>query len=83
MDHRSNLQLRLQQAVNGLSVAAITYYVAALLHYELEAVHPMMLVVDPAAALAVAIPFFFLAIRRVIRSKKASYHPDFENSQQH
>lgn len=80
MDHRSNLQLRLQQAVEGLSVAAITYYVAALLHYELEAVHPMMPGLDPAAALAVAIPLIFLAILRVVRSKKASYHPDVENT---
>lgn len=70
MDHRSNLQLRLQQAVEGLSVAAITYYVAALLHYELEAVHPIMPGIDPAVALAFAIPLIFLAIRQVIRSKR-------------
>jgi uncharacterized membrane-anchored protein len=37
MDRRARLQLRLQQTVEGLSVAAITYYVASLLGYVLYA----------------------------------------------
>jgi uncharacterized membrane-anchored protein len=36
MDHRSKLQLRLQQTVEGLSVAAIAYYVIGLLAYLLK-----------------------------------------------
>lgn len=72
MDHRANLQLRLQQAVEGLSVAAITYYVAALVHYELEALHQIVSSIDPTIALAVAIPLLMLILWRVVRSKK---HP--------
>ena len=33
MDRRAKLQLRLQQTVEGLSVAAIVYYVAGLVGY--------------------------------------------------
>ena len=36
MSERTRLQLRLQQTVEGLSIAAISYYVASLLGYVLE-----------------------------------------------
>lgn len=36
MDHRAHLQLRLQETVEGLSVAAISYYVVGLLGYLLK-----------------------------------------------
>jgi len=36
MSERTRLQLRLQQTVEGLSVAAISYYVANLLGYVLD-----------------------------------------------
>jgi hypothetical protein len=38
MDRRARLQLRLQQTVEGLSVAAITYYVVGLIAYAAKAV---------------------------------------------
>ena len=38
MDRRGKLQLRLQQTVEGLSVAAIAYYVIGLLGYLLKPV---------------------------------------------
>jgi uncharacterized membrane-anchored protein len=72
MDHRATLQLRLQQAVEGLSVAAITYYLVALLNYELKAMHPLLPRVDPTIALGVAIPLIFAAIWHVIHSKGRS-----------
>ena len=37
MDRRARLQLRLQQTVEGLSVAAITYYVVGLVGYAAKA----------------------------------------------
>ena len=37
MNRRSQLQLRLQQTVEGLSVAAISYYMVGLTRYGLEA----------------------------------------------
>lgn len=69
MDHRATLQLRLQQAVEGLSVAAITYYLVGLLNYELKAAHPLLPGLDPAIALAIAIPLIFAVIWRVIHSR--------------
>ena len=38
MDDRTDLQLRLQQTVEGLSVVAISYYMVALVSYVLAAV---------------------------------------------
>jgi uncharacterized membrane-anchored protein len=70
MDRRSGLQLRLQQAVEGLSVAAITYYMAALLHYELEALHHLAPFFNPAIVLAAAIPLLIAIIWRVVRSER-------------
>ena len=37
MDRRAKLQFRLQETVEGLSVAAISYYLMGLIHYVLEA----------------------------------------------
>lgn len=39
MNRRAELQLKLQQTVEGLSVAAITYYAVGLVHHLLEAAH--------------------------------------------
>jgi len=38
MNNRAKLQLRLQQTVEGLSVAAISYYVVSLLAYLLKGI---------------------------------------------
>ena len=38
MNRRAELQLRLQQTVEGLSVAAITYYITGLVGYAAKAV---------------------------------------------
>jgi uncharacterized membrane-anchored protein len=40
MDKRANLQLRLQQTVEGLSVAAITYYIVGLVYYAAKGFLP-------------------------------------------
>lgn len=56
----------------GLSVAAITYYVAALLHYELKAIHGIVLRLDPDSVLPFAVPLFAIVIWRVVRSKRHS-----------
>ncbi|HEY0879721.1 MAG TPA: DUF3422 domain-containing protein, partial [Zeimonas sp.] len=39
MNRRAELQLKLQQTVEGLSVAAITYYAVGIVHYLLVAAH--------------------------------------------
>ena len=71
MDRRAKLQLRLQQTVEGLSIAAITYYVVGLVGYLAKGLKSLHLPVDPEAASAVAVPIVaigaWLALRHVRR----------------
>jgi uncharacterized membrane-anchored protein len=71
MDRRARMQLRLQETVEGLSVAAITYYGAGLVGYVARGVHAAGFPVDHEIAVAVAIPVIAvlvaLALRRVRR----------------
>ena len=55
MDRRARLQLRLQQTVEGLSVAAITYYVVGLIAYAAKAAHGVGLTLDPDLAAGLAV----------------------------
>ena len=55
MDRRARLQLRLQQTVEGLSVAAITYYVVGLIAYAAKAAHGVGLKLDPDIATGLAV----------------------------
>jgi uncharacterized membrane-anchored protein len=79
MNQRSRLQLRLQETVEGLSVAAITYYVVGLVGYAAQALHAAGLPVNKEIAIGVAIPVVALAVwwglRRFRRSlQKAGLH---------
>ncbi|WP_340115798.1 DUF3422 domain-containing protein [Pelagibius sp. 7325] len=62
MNRRARLQLRLQQTVEGLSVAAITYYLASLVGYIAKGVKALGLPVNPEVATAAAIPLLGLAV---------------------
>ncbi len=50
------MQLRLQQTVEGLSVAAISYYVVSLLHYLFDSLSHYMPLQVPLAT-GISIPF--------------------------
>jgi len=56
MDRRARLQLRLQQTVEGLSIAAITYYVVGLVGYLAKGAHSLHVPIEPDLAVAIAIP---------------------------
>lgn len=57
MDRRASLQLRLQETVEGLSVAAISYYAASLLGYLAKAAKSAGLVkLDPSLVTGISIP---------------------------
>lgn len=56
MNRRARVQLRMQETVEGLSIAAITYYVVSLVGYLAKALEAAGLRVDPAIAIGVAIP---------------------------
>jgi uncharacterized membrane-anchored protein len=71
MDRRAKLQLRLQQTVEGLSVAAIVYYVAGLIGYLAKALRSAGARIDPDIAVGVAVPLVaalaFSGVRRMRR----------------
>ena len=68
MNRRAEMQLRLQGTVEGLSVAAVTYYVVGLVNYVAKGL-PQSLGVDPGVLTAIAIPvvalLVYLGVRRV------------------
>lgn len=70
MNRRQHLQLRLQQTVEGLSVAAITYYMASLVGHVFEAVEHWTHI-SPKIAEGVSIPVIallvWLGLRRMHR----------------
>ncbi|MBI1245666.1 MAG: DUF3422 family protein [Alphaproteobacteria bacterium] len=72
MDRRAHLQLRLQETVEGLSVAAITYYTVGLVAYALHALDAAGLHLDKDIATGLAIPvvalFVWAGLRRFRRS---------------
>jgi uncharacterized membrane-anchored protein len=57
MNRRAQLQLRLQATVEGLSVAAISYYVVGLIGYVAKALKSTGLPLDADVVSGVAIPF--------------------------
>lgn len=70
MDRRAKLQLRLQQTVEGLSVAAIVYYVAGLVGYLAKAAKQAGLPVQPDLAVGVAIPIVAVAALAAVRKAR-------------
>jgi uncharacterized membrane-anchored protein len=71
MDRRARLQLRMQQTVEGLSVAAIAYYVAGLIVSVAKGLASAGLQVDPemmvGASVPVVVVLLYLALRRMRR----------------
>jgi uncharacterized membrane-anchored protein len=69
MNRRAEMQLRLQGTVEGLSVAAVTYYVVGLLNYAIKGLPSQAVAVDPGVLVALAIPvvalLVYLGVRRV------------------
>ncbi len=85
MDRRAKLQLRLQQTVEGLSVAAIVYYVAGLLGYLAKAgkagglaLHPDLVVGLAIPLVAIAVIFALRRARRRIDKADAAKDPELE-----
>jgi uncharacterized membrane-anchored protein len=60
MDRRARLQLRLQQTVEGLSVAAVTYYIVGLIGYLAKAGKTLGVALNPELVMAAAVPLVAL-----------------------
>ena len=67
MNRRSAAQLRLQQTVEGLSVAAITYYIVGLVGYAAKGLHALGFHVSVEAVTALSIPLVALAVAYGVR----------------
>ena len=71
MDRRARLQLRLQETVEGLSVAAITYYVVGLVAYAAKALKvtglPLDADITPGIAIPIVAGLVWYGVRRVRR----------------
>lgn len=68
MDRRTQLQLRLQQTVEGLSIVAISYYLVALVAYVLKAIPGVREDLGVAIAVPIVVAIVTLAVWRVRRS---------------
>src|SRR5690606_38645877 len=73
MNQRARMQLRLQQTVEGLSVAAISYYLVGLVHYVLEGAHRVGVPVNPTIGAAVAVPLVVLFVAMIVRRIRRRY----------
>ncbi|QKV19250.1 DUF3422 family protein [Oricola thermophila] len=73
MNKRAKLQLRLQQTVEGLSVAAVSYYVVGLIAYVVKGIDPKRFGVPDTAVTALAVPVVVLAIWAVVRRIRRSH----------
>lgn len=73
MDLRAKQQLRLQQTVEGLSVAAIVYYVAGLAGYGAKALHAAGMNVEPDIVVGVAIPLAAVLVVWAVRRARRHF----------
>ena len=62
MDNRAQIQLNLQQTVEGLSVIVVTYYLLALTQYLLNAVKSVGIVIDTTQTIAQLLPLYLLVV---------------------
>ncbi len=78
MDKRADLQLRLQETVEGLSIVVLSYYLLGLVSYGLKALKAAGVKLDTELATGIAIPIVvgvvFLAARRVRRMVHKETH---------
>jgi uncharacterized membrane-anchored protein len=82
MNNRARLQLRLQQTVEGLSVAAVSYYVVGLIGYLAKGSGAFGHAMDPELITAASVPVAVLAVwwgvRRIRRSHAEPAKPSAE-----
>jgi uncharacterized membrane-anchored protein len=73
MNNRARLQLRLQQTVEGLSVAAVSYYVVGLVGYLAKGTPFFGAEPAPELVTAISVPVVLLAVWWVVRRIRRSH----------
>lgn len=76
MDRRAKLQLRLQQTVEGLSIAAIVYYVAGLIGYLAKAARGAGARIDPDVVVGISIPIVAVLMIWIVRRMRKKLKTD-------
>ena len=78
MDRRASLQLRLQQTVEGLSVAAFTYYVVGLVGYAAKGLKAGGMHLEPELIMGLSVPVIagiaWIGIQRIRRMVDHGVH---------
>lgn len=67
MNRRAQLQVRLQETVEGLSIAAITYYVVGLISYLVKGIKAAGAAMNPELITALSIPLVAIVIALGVR----------------
>jgi uncharacterized membrane-anchored protein len=73
MNTRAAQQLRLQQAVEGLSVAAVSYYLVGLLGYVLKGGKAAGWPINPDIATGIAVPVLALVVWMGLRALRKKF----------
>lgn len=74
MNERTRLQLMLQATVEGLSVAAISYYVVGLFGYLVKGLHDAALIrVDPSLVTGIFVPIAVMLVWWVVRRIRSQH----------
>ncbi|NOY62857.1 MAG: DUF3422 domain-containing protein [Gammaproteobacteria bacterium] len=74
MDRRAHLQLRLQEAVEGLSIVVLSYYLLGLISYGLKAVKASGIKFDTELVTGMAIPIVVAIVYLSVRRLRHSVH---------
>ncbi len=74
MDRRSRIQLMMQHTVEGLSVAAISYYTVGLLKYVITAAYDAGVPVDKDLAVGVSVPLVLFTVWFATRRIHKHFH---------
>ncbi|MEZ5802213.1 MAG: DUF3422 family protein [Rhizobiaceae bacterium] len=73
MNNRAKLQLRLQQTVEGLSVAAVSYYIVGLIGYLAKGSLLFDVEIKPELVTALAVPVAILAVWWMVRRVRSRH----------
>ena len=77
LNQRTKLQTRLQQTVEGLSVAAVSYYMIGLVSYLVKGVHDFAQIkLDPTIVVAALVPVVVFGVWLAVRSIRRKHQLD-------
>jgi len=77
LNQRTKLQTRLQQTVEGLSVAAVSYYMIGLLSYLVKGVHDFFhITLDPTIIVAALVPLVVFGVWLAVSSIRRKHKLD-------